>query len=67
MGSKIFTPGARVRFVDPLNYERWFIQERAGVVVESRQYGLVEPMVTVRFGGIGVHISGRSLKIEDDG
>ncbi len=58
--------GMKVEFVDPLDYDRWFVSERRGIVIETRQYGPAESMVTVHFSDKRAHISDTQLRIVDD-
>lgn len=66
MISKVFAPGVKVAFVSPSGHERWFTDTAVGLVIESRQYGQIEEMVTAKFGSTRVHISSKSLKIVVD-
>ena len=64
--SKVFAPGVKVAFVSPSEHERWFTDTAVGLVIDSRQYGQIEAMITAKFGSARVHISSKSLKIVVD-
>ena len=65
MGHHDFKVEDRVKFKDPTHARSWFLKESEGFIIGITRYGPSEPMVTVRFGGMGVHAADHFFEIVD--
>lgn len=55
--------GECVKFKDESQLLTWDVQVNAGRVIESRQYGPKEAMVTAQFGNKRVHVAESQLEL----
>lgn len=58
-----FKVGVTVSFKNENDYDKWFVKSRKGVILETRDYGPHETMVTVDFEGKRAHVSHIQLEI----
>jgi hypothetical protein len=59
---KSLSVGSVVSFIDDVEYKKWNVTSKRGIVLDVRSYGPIESMVTAKFGDCRIYVADRMLQ-----